>query len=110
MCRGANKSITQRTGTSSENNEEITRRATTAAMYDRRGVKRKQVRTDRGKVLKSRMLGIQTAQLEAVRNCDQSVQRPGVRTRAMCRRQAETEENLPGNQDSAGESGELGIG
>ena len=52
-----------------------------------------EVRTDRGKVLKSRMLGVQTAQVEAVRDCDQSVQRPGVRTKAMCPRQAETEKN-----------------
>ena len=79
-------------------------------MNAQRGVKRKQVQTDRGKVIKSRILGVQTAQLEEERNCDQSVQRPGVRTRAMCRRQAETEENLLGNQDTAGDSGPRGIG
>jgi hypothetical protein len=42
MCQGANKSITSKTGTASENNEEIMEKATTAAMNDRRGVKRKQ--------------------------------------------------------------------
>jgi hypothetical protein len=77
-------------------------------MNVRRGVRKKQVQTDRGKVLKSRMLGVHTAQLEAVRNCDQSVQRPGVRTRVMCRRHAEIEENLFGNQDTAGDNGPRG--
>ena len=105
MVHNQKQSITHRTGTTSENNEEITERATTAAMNVQRGVNRKQVQTDRGKVLKSQMLGVQTAQLEAVRNCDQSVQRPGVRTRVMCRRQAKTEEKSLQNQDTAGDNG-----
>jgi hypothetical protein len=58
----------------------------------------------------SRMLGVQTAKLEAIRDCDQSVQRPGVRTRAMCRRQAETEENSLKNQNTEGDSGPKRIG
>ena len=61
ICQGANTSITHRTGTPSANNE-ITERATTAVLNAQRGVKKKQVRTDRGKVLKSLMLGAQTAQ------------------------------------------------
>jgi hypothetical protein len=64
-------------------NNEITEITTAAASSTKRGVKTKQVQTVRGKVLKSRMLGVQTAVLEVTRDCDQSVQRPGVRMRAM---------------------------
>ena len=58
ICQGATPRITHREDTPSANNEEITKRATTAVMNALRGVKRKQVQTDRGKVLKSRMLGV----------------------------------------------------
>jgi hypothetical protein len=110
ICQGANKSITNRTGTASENNEKITERAMTAAMNDRRGVKRKQEQTYTGMVLKSRMLGIQTAQSEEDKSCDRSEQRSGVRTRAMCRRQEEVEANLLGTKDTSGDSGPRGVG
>ena len=56
------------------------------------------------------MLGVQTAQLEAGRNCDQSVQRPGVRKIVMCPRQAKTEEKLLGKQDTAADNGPREIG
>ena len=97
-------SIIHREDTPSANSEKVTERATAVVVNDKRRFKRKQVRTDRGKVLKSRMLGVQTAQIEEVQRCGQSVQRPGVRTRAMCRRQAETEENLLGNHDCFGKN------
>ena len=102
-------SIIHREDTPSANNEKVTERATAVVVNAQRGVKRKQVQNDRGKVLKSRMLGVQTAQIEEVKRCDQSVQRPGVSTRAMCRRQAERDNRL-GNQDTAGDSGPRGIG
>ena len=104
------KSTTNRKGTASKSSEKLTERVPLAAMTDRRGAKRKQERTDRGKVLKSRMLGVQSAQLEEDSNCDQSVQRPGVRTMAMCWHQAEVEANLLGTQDTAGDSEPRGIG
>ena len=50
----------------SGNNEKVTDSATAAVVNTQRGLKRKQVRTDKGKVLKSRMLGVQTAQIEEV--------------------------------------------
>ena len=50
----------------SGNNETVTESATAAVVHTQRGLKRKQVRTDKGKVLKSRMLGVQTAQIEEV--------------------------------------------
>ena len=80
-----------------------------AVVHTQRGLKRKQVRTDKGKVLKSRMLGVQTAQMEEVQCSEGTVQRPGVSTRAMCRRQAERD-NRPGNQDTASDGGPKGIG
>ena len=110
MGHGENKSSTNRKGTASESNEKLTVRARTAAMNDRRGVKRKQERTDKGKVLKSRMLEIHTAQSEEDKSCDRSGQRPGVLTRAMCRRQEEVEANLLGTEDVAEDSGPRGIG
>ena len=67
------------------------------------------MRTDKGKVLKSRMLGVQTAQIEEVQCSEGSVQRLGVSMRAMCRRQAERDDWL-GNQETAGDSGPKGIG
>ena len=48
----------------SGNNETVTESATAAVVHTQRGLKRKQVRTDKGKVLKSRMPGVQTAQME----------------------------------------------
>ena len=91
----------------SGNNEKGTKSATAAVVNTQRGLKRKQVRTDKGKVLKSRMHGVQTAQIEL---CSEgTVQRPGVRTRAMCRRQAERD-NWLGSQDTAGDSGLKEIG
>ena len=44
------------------------------------------MRTDKGKVIKSRMLGVQTAQIEEVLCSEGTAQRPGVSTRAICRR------------------------
>ena len=93
----------------SGNNEKVTESATAAVVHTQRGLKRKQVRTDKGKVIKSRMLGVQTAQIEEVLCSEGTVQRPGVSTRAMCRRQAERDNRL-GNQDTASDSGPKGIG
>ena len=73
-----------------------------AVVHTQRRLKRKQVRTDKGKVLKSRMLGVQTAQIEEVQCSEGSVQGSGVSTRALCRRQAERDNRL-GNQDTAGD-------
>ena len=70
----------------SGNNEKGTEKSTTAVVNTQRGTKRKQVRNDKGKVLKSRMLGVQTAQIEEVLCSEGSVQRLGVSMRAMCRR------------------------
>ena len=102
-------SIVHREDTPSANNEKVTESSTAAVVNTQRGSKRKQVRNDKGKVLNSRMLGVQTAQIEEVQCSEQSVQRPGVSTRAMCRRQAERDNRL-GNQDTAGDSGPRKIG
>ena len=51
---------------SSGNHEKGTESATAVVVKTQRGIKRKQVRTDKGKVLKSRMLGVQRAQIEEV--------------------------------------------
>ena len=67
------------------------------------------MRTDKGKVIKSRMLGVQTARIAEVLCSEGTVQRPGVSTRAMCRRQAERDNRL-GNQDTVGDGGPKGIG
>ena len=91
------------------NNEKVTERATAVVVNTQRGVKRKQVRNDRGKVLKSRMLGVQTALIEEVQRSEQTVQRSGVSARAMCRRQAERDNRLE-NQDTAGDSRPKGVG
>ena len=91
------------------NNEKVTESATAAVVNTQRVSKRKQVRNDKGKVLKSRMLGVQTAPIKEVQCSEQSVQRPKVSTRAMCRRQAERDSRL-GDQDTAGDSGPKGIG
>ena len=97
-------------GTASEHNEKPTEGVTTADTKERKGTKRKQERTDRGKVLKSWMLGLQTVQAQADGNCDWLVQRPGVRTRAMCRREEEAKDMLLSTKDAAGDSGPRGIG
>ena len=102
-------SIIHREDNPSANNEKVTERETAVVVNAQRGVKRKQVRNDRGKVLKSRMLGVPTAQIEEVQCSEGSVQRSGVSTRAMCRRQAEKDNQL-GNQDTAGGSRPKGIG
>ena len=102
-------SIIHREDNPSANNEKVTERATAVVVNTQRGVKRKQVRKDRGKVLKSRMLGIQTAQIGKVQRSEQTVRRSGVSTRVMCRRQAERVNRLE-NQDTAGDSGPKGIG
>jgi hypothetical protein len=109
MCQGKTKSTTSRKGTARESNVNLTERVPMADMTDRRGAKRKQKRTDRGKVLKSRILKIQMTQSEGDGNCDRPVQRPGVRTR-MCRREEEVEANLLITKDTAGDSGPRGIG
>ena len=97
-------------GTASASNEMPAEGIMTEDEAERKGTKRKQVRTDRGKVLKSRMLGIQTVQAEVDGNCDWLVQRPGVRTRAMCRREEGAKDMLLSTQDTAGDSGPRGIG
>ena len=102
-------STLHREDNSSGNHEKGTESATAAVVKTQRGHKRKQVRTDKGKVLKSRMLGVQTAQIEEVLCSEGTVQRPGVSTRAMCRRQAERDNRL-GNQDKASDGGPKGIG
>ena len=93
----------------SGNNKKETESATAAVVNTQRESKRKQVRNDKGKVFKSRMLAVQTAQIEEVQCSEGSVQRPGVSTRAMCRCQAERDNRL-GNQDTAGDNGPKGIG
>ena len=93
----------------SGNNEKGTESATAAVVNTQRGTKRKQVRNDKGKVLKSRMLGVQTAQIEEVQCSEGSVQRRGVSTMAMCQRQAVRDNRLD-NQDTAGDNGPKGIG
>ena len=105
----ATTSTIHREDNPSGNNEKETESATAAVVNTQRRTKRKQVRNDKGKVLKSRMLGVQTAQIEEVQCSARSVQRPGVSARAMCRRQAERDNRL-GNQDAAGDSGPRGIG
>ena len=102
-------STIHREDNSSGNYEKGTESATAAVVKTQRVIKRKQVRTDKGKVLKSRMLGVQMAQIEEVLCSEGTVQRPGVSTRAMCRRQAERDNRL-GSQDTAGDSGPKGIG
>ena len=62
----ATTSTIHREDNPSGNNEKGTERATAAVVNTQRGTKRKQVRNDKGKVLKSRMLGVQTAQIEEV--------------------------------------------
>ena len=93
----------------SGNNEKVTESATAAVVNTQRGSKRKQVQNDKGKVLKSRMLGVQTAQIEEVQCSEGSVLRTEVSMRAMCQRQAERDNRL-GNQDTAGDGGPKGIG
>ena len=110
MSQGETKSTTNQMGTASESNEKPTEGVLTADKTDRKGTKRKQERTDRGKVLKSRMLGIQTVQAEVDENCDWLVQRPGVRTRAMSRREKGAKAMLLSTKDAAGDSGPRGIG
>jgi len=97
-------------GTTSEFNEKPTEGIMTDDEMMRKGTKRKQERPDRGKVLKSRMLGLQTVQAEMDGNCDWLVQRPGVRTREMCRREEGAKDMLLSTQDTAGDSGPRGIG
>ena len=60
----ATTSTIHREDNPSGNNEKGTEIATAAVVNTQRGLKKKQVRTDKGKVLKSRMLGVQTAQVE----------------------------------------------
>ena len=50
----------------SVNNAKVTESATAAVVNTQRGSKRKQMQNDKGKVLKSQMLGVQTAQIEGV--------------------------------------------
>ena len=66
-------SIIHREDNPSGNNEKGTESATAAVVNTQRGSKRKQVRNDKGKVLKSRMLGVQTAQIEEVQYSEGSV-------------------------------------
>jgi hypothetical protein len=108
--QGETKSNANGMGTASEHSKKPTEGVSTADTKERKGTKRKQERTDRGKVLKSRMLGLQTVQAQADGNCDWVVQRPGVRTRAMCRREERTKDMLLSTKDAAGDSGPRGIG
>jgi hypothetical protein len=108
--QGETKSNANGMGTASEHSEKLTEGVTTADTKERKGTKRKQERPDRGKVLKSRMLGLQTVPAEMNGNCDWLVQRPGVRTRAMCRREEGAKDMLLSTQDTAGDSGPRGIG
>jgi hypothetical protein len=107
---GETKSNANGMGTASEHNEKPTKGVTMADTKKRKGTKRKQERTDRGKVLKSRMLGLQTVQAQADGNCDWLVQRPGVQTRAMYRREEGAKDMLLSTKDEAGDSGPRGIG
>ena len=93
----------------SGNNETVMESATAAVVHTQRELNRKQVRTDKVKVLKSRRLGVQTAQVEEVQCSEGSVQRPGVSTRAMCRRQA-VRDNRQWGQYTASDGGPKGIG
>jgi hypothetical protein len=97
-------------GTASKHNEKPTEGLTTADTKERKGTKRKQEQTDRGKVLKSRMVGLQTIQAQADGNCDWLVQRLGVRTRAMYRREEGAKHMLLSTKDAAGDSRPRGIG
>jgi hypothetical protein len=108
--QGETKSRTNRMGTASEYNEKPTEGIMTDAETERKGTKRKQERTDRGKVLKSRMLGLQTVQAEMDGNSAWLVQRPGVRTRAMCRQEKGAKDMLLSTQDTPGDSGPREIG
>jgi hypothetical protein len=110
MSQGEINSKTNRMGTASESNEKPTEGIMTDNKTERKGTKRKQERTDRGKVLKSRMLGLQTVQAEMDGNCDWLVQWPGVRTRAMCRQEEGAKDMLLSTHDTAGDSGPRGIG
>ena len=110
MSQGEIKSTTNRMGTASESNKKLTEGVQMADKTDRKGTKRKQERTDRGKVLKSIKLGIKTVQAEVDGNCDWLVQRPGVHTRAMCRQEEGAKDMLLSTQDTAGDSGPRGIG
>jgi len=103
--QGEAKSRTNRMGTARASNEKSAEGIMTNDETERKGTKRKQERTDRGKVLKSRMLGLQTVQAEMDGNCDWLVQRPGVRTRAMCRREEEAIAMILSTKDAAGDSG-----
>ena len=97
-------------GTARASNEKSAAGIMTDDETERKGTKRKQERTDRGKVLKSRLLGLQTVQAEMDGNSDWLVERPGVRTRAMCRQEERAKDMLLSNQDTAGDSGPRGIG
>ena len=97
-------------GTAIKSNEKPTEGIMTDAETERKETKRKQERTDRGKVLKSWMIGIQTVQAEVDGNCDRLVQRPSVRTRAMCRGEEGVKAMLLSTKDTAGDSGPRGIG
>ena len=108
--QGETKSRTNRMGTASASNEKPAEGIMTEDEKEQKGTKRKQVRTDRGKVLKSRMLGLQTVQAEMDGNSDWLVERPGVRTRAMCRREEGEKDMLLSTKDTAGDSGPRGIG
>ena len=102
-------STIQREDNPSGNNEKGLESATAAVVNTQKGTKRKQLRNNKGKVLKSRMLEVQTAQIEEVQCSEGTVHQPGVSTRAMCRRQAERDNRL-GNQDTASDGGPKGIG
>jgi hypothetical protein len=108
--QGETKSRTNRMGTASASNEKPAEGIMTEDEKEQKGTKRKQVRTDRGKVLKSRMLGLQTVQAEMDGNSDWLVERPGVRTRAMCRQKERAKDMLLSTQDTTGDSGPNGIG
>ena len=97
-------------GTASASNEKPAEGIMAEDEKEQKGTKWKQVRTDRGKVLKSRMLGLQTVHAEMDRNSDWLVERPGVRTRAMCRQEERAKDMLLITQDTAGDSGPKGIG
>ena len=97
-------------GTASAFNEKPAEGIRTDDETERKGTKRKQEQTDRGKVLKSRMLGLQTVQAEMDGNSDWLVERPGVRTRAMCRQEERAKDMLLSIQDTARDSGPRGIG
>ena len=103
--QGETKSRTNRMGTARASNEKSAEGIRTDDETERKGTKRKQERTDRGKVLKSRMLGLQTVQAEMDGKSDWLVERPGVRTRAMSRQEERAKDMLLSTQDTAGDSG-----